>query len=67
MPVGERAAGLAEAQGEIICYLDDDAVAEPGWLEQVARAFDEHPAVGVVGGMGDILAAMMQAEKVVTV
>jgi len=27
----------------------------------------EQVAVGVVGGMGDIMAAMMQAEKVVTV
>jgi glycosyltransferase involved in cell wall biosynthesis len=45
-----RNAGLAEAQGEIICYLDDDAVAEPDWLECIQQAFEQHPQAGVVGG-----------------
>jgi GT2 family glycosyltransferase len=45
-----RNAGFAEAQGEIVCYLDDDAVASPDWLEHILQAFDQHPQVGVVGG-----------------
>ncbi len=46
-----RNAGLAEAHGDIVCYLDDDAVAAPDWLEQIRRAFDLHPQAGAVGGL----------------
>jgi len=45
-----RNAGLAEARGEVVCFLDDDALPEPDWLEWICRAFDAHPATGVVGG-----------------
>jgi glycosyltransferase involved in cell wall biosynthesis len=45
-----RNAGLAEARGEIVCFLDDDALPEPDWLQWVCAAFDEHPATAVVGG-----------------
>lgn len=29
--------GLARARGDIVLFLNNDVVAEPGWLEQVAR------------------------------
>jgi len=45
-----RNAGLAEARGRIVAFLDDDAEAEPGWLEALAAAFDRHPEAGVIGG-----------------
>lgn len=45
-----RNAGLAEARGQVLCFLDDDAVAQPEWLAHIWRAFAEHPQVGVVGG-----------------
>jgi glycosyltransferase involved in cell wall biosynthesis len=45
-----RNAGLAAASGEILCFLDDDAVAEPGWLSWVLRTFEEHPKLGAAGG-----------------
>lgn len=45
-----RNAGIAEARGEIICLLDDDAVAEPEWLERLCAAYDAHPETGVIGG-----------------
>jgi polysaccharide pyruvyl transferase CsaB len=45
-----RNAGIAEARGEIICLLDDDAVAEPQWLERLCAAYDAHPEAGVIGG-----------------
>ena len=45
-----RNAGIAEARGEIICLLDDDAVAEPQWLERLCAAYDAHPETGVIGG-----------------
>jgi polysaccharide pyruvyl transferase CsaB len=45
-----RNAGIAEARGEIVCLLDDDAVAEPEWLSRLVAAFDAHPDAGVIGG-----------------
>lgn len=45
-----RNAGIAAAQGEIVCFIDDDAVAEPDWLVNILRAYDEHPNAGIVGG-----------------
>jgi glycosyltransferase involved in cell wall biosynthesis len=45
-----RNAGIAAAQGEIVCFIDDDATAEPNWLENILRAYDEHPNAGVIGG-----------------
>ena len=45
-----RNAAIAEARGEIICFLDDDAVADPAWLQQLCSAFDANPDAGVIGG-----------------
>lgn len=43
-PVGVSiAAGLAEAQGELIALLDDDDVWEPGRIREVQRQFARHP------------------------
>lgn len=45
-----RNAGISEARGEIICFLDDDAVPQSDWLMQIWQAFESHPNAGVVGG-----------------
>lgn len=44
-----RHRGANEAQGEILCYLDDDALLAPTWLEALKNAFRD-PSVGLVGG-----------------
>ena len=44
-----RNAGLRAAAGDIVAYLDDDAVPEPSWLLELARAFAD-PSVGAAGG-----------------
>jgi O-antigen biosynthesis protein len=46
-----RNAGIAEARGELVCFLDDDAHAFSDWLEQVWQAYEENPEAGVIGGM----------------
>lgn len=46
---GARNTGTACAQGNVIIFLDDDAVALPGWLAAHARHYD-HPDVLGVGG-----------------
>ena len=44
-----RNAGLGLAAGEIVAFIDDDAVPEPGWLDHLARPFAD-PAVDATGG-----------------
>lgn len=45
-----RNVGVAEARGEVICFLDDDAIAHEDWLQNIWSAFEQHPEVGVIGG-----------------
>lgn len=46
---GARNSGLAVATGEIIAFLDDDAVAEPTWLEELTRGYADARVIGVGG------------------
>jgi glucosyl-dolichyl phosphate glucuronosyltransferase len=45
-----RNTGWRGAAGRYVAYLDDDALAEPGWLRAIADAFETSAGVGVVGG-----------------
>src|SRR4051812_35698811 len=51
--------GLAHASGEIVAFLDDDVVADPRWLAQIAKAFASEPGVACVTGL--ILAAELES------
>lgn len=44
-----RNMGLERARGEVVCYIDDDAIAQPGWLSSILSLYAD-PAVGGVGG-----------------
>jgi GT2 family glycosyltransferase len=46
---GARNTGVEAATGEVVVFLDDDAVPEAGWLEGYRHWFAD-PAVGAVGG-----------------
>ncbi len=49
-----RNTGWRNARGEYIAYLDDDAVASPGWLEKILQVFSTvTPLPGCVGGKSD--------------
>lgn len=41
---------LGAATGDVACFLDDDAIARPAWLERLARHYEEDPRVGGVAG-----------------
>lgn len=41
---------LAAAQGDVACLLDDDAIARPRWLENLARHYESDAGVGGVAG-----------------
>lgn len=44
-----RNAGLALAAGEIVAFIDDDAVAEPTWLSRLCAGFAEPGVVAATG------------------
>ncbi len=45
-----RNAGLELARAELICFLDDDALAPDRWLAALVNAADRHPGAGLLGG-----------------
>jgi glycosyltransferase involved in cell wall biosynthesis len=58
----ERTPGLSNARNvaartcgtELIAYMDDDAIADPRWLEELLRAYDRFgEEAGIVGGRVD--------------
>ncbi|WKU07181.1 glycosyltransferase family 2 protein [Micromonospora sp. HUAS LYJ1] len=46
-----RNRAVTAAPGEILAWIDDDEVADPHWLSEVARALADHPEADVVSGV----------------
>jgi glycosyltransferase involved in cell wall biosynthesis len=44
-----RHRGAVEASADLLCFVDDDIIADPSWLEFVLKAFSD-PNVHLVGG-----------------
>lgn len=47
---GARNMGVALASGDIVAFLDDDGAAQPGWLSELMRSYNDDPNVLGVGG-----------------
>lgn len=48
---GARNTGVAECGGEVVAFLDDDAVAAPDWLQRLGDAYLDPTVLGVGGAV----------------
>lgn len=48
---GARNSGIAIAQGAVIAFMDEDAVAEPTWLEHLTNCYQDERVMGVGGAI----------------
>ena len=46
-----RTRGVELATGDVIAFMDDDAIAEPDWIEELVRGYEETDAIAVGGRM----------------
>jgi glycosyltransferase involved in cell wall biosynthesis/GT2 family glycosyltransferase len=46
---GARNSGVAECSGEVVAFLDDDALAAPDWLERLGEAYRDPNVLGAGG------------------
>lgn len=44
-----RNLGITRAAGEIVAFIDDDAVPEPNWLDQIVASFDDDRVMSAGG------------------
>lgn len=44
-----RNRAMREARGEIVAFIDDDAIADPGWLQALAPLFDDPQVLCATG------------------
>jgi glucosyl-dolichyl phosphate glucuronosyltransferase len=45
-----RNRGIKESSGHVICFIDDDAFAEPDFLNSIDKFFQSHPKAVAIGG-----------------
>lgn len=45
-----RNTGASQSRGEILAYLDDDAVASPSWLRTLLQAYQDNQHLAIAGG-----------------
>ena len=49
-PATRRNRAVSASSGEILAFIDDDAIADSHWLANAIRYLDEHPGVVALGG-----------------
>jgi hypothetical protein len=46
---GARNVGLQTATGDVVAFIDDDAAAEPDWLDHLTQSYEDEDVIGVGG------------------
>jgi len=46
---GARNTGVDQARGSVVVFLDDDAYADPGWLQSLLACYDDESTIGAGG------------------
>jgi len=54
---------LASATGDVVAFLDDDAVADPHWAASLLAVFEHEPAVAVCTGRVEALGVGSEGEQ----
>jgi GT2 family glycosyltransferase len=57
-----RNLGIAAASGEVVAFVDDDAVPEPRWLAELAAAYEDERVAGAGGIVVDKTGMRLQYE-----
>lgn len=56
--VDAKREAVSHSSGDIVCFLEDDVVLEPGYIHEMERSFDAHPEMvgccGVVTNLPDL-------------
>jgi GT2 family glycosyltransferase/glycosyltransferase involved in cell wall biosynthesis len=47
--IGACNAGAALARGDMLVFLNNDTLVQPGWLDALLGTFDQHPRTGLAG------------------
>jgi glycosyltransferase involved in cell wall biosynthesis len=63
-PATRRNRAVSEAAGEILAFIDDDAIADAGWLSSAVAYFDSHAEVLAIGGSDPAPADSTPAELI---
>jgi glycosyltransferase involved in cell wall biosynthesis len=45
-----RNLGILNAKGEIVCFMDDDAIADGKWVEELVKTYNQYPSSYGIGG-----------------
>ena len=53
---GARNAGVQASTGDVVAFLDDDAIAPPDWIERLVAAYEDNTVIAV-GGAAEMLLA----------
>ncbi len=55
-----RNLGIDHASGDVVCFMDDDALADPRWLEELAAGYDAPDVAGAGGIVWDYTGFKLQ-------
>lgn len=65
-PAAARNLGARNAEGEVVCFIDSDCIAERNWLREITRPFEDGDIAGVQGAykinQSEIIARFEQLE-----